>query len=177
MHRTAPHPRAVFEPVGYLKLPFFANVRMGCKLAFCTPRLAQVPSTKTVLIACRCQCDATNRRVFLALASWAHRLADSFPRFGVLMILNGLLGPLVPKNLATVLTWLHFRRGLALSILTAGKFFCLVEKARKYAKAASRSERSKTNRNLVVDLRNSSPAILYNVGHSAPSSSLVLCGN
>lgn len=45
---------------------------------------------------------------------------------GVLMILHGLLGPsLAPKNLATTLTWLHFRGILALTILCAGNFFCL----------------------------------------------------
>ena len=42
------------------------------------------------------------------------------------MILHGLLGPsLAPKNLATVLTWLHFRGVLALTLLAAGNFFCL----------------------------------------------------
>jgi ferredoxin len=45
---------------------------------------------------------------------------------GVLMILHGLLGPsLAPKNLATTLTWLHFRGVLALVLLCAGNFFCL----------------------------------------------------
>jgi hypothetical protein len=44
----------------------------------------------------------------------------------VLMILHGLLGPsLAPKNLATTLTWLHFRGVLALVLLGAGNFFCL----------------------------------------------------
>ncbi len=42
------------------------------------------------------------------------------------MILQGLLGPtLAPKNLATVLTWVHFRGALVLAILCAGNFFCL----------------------------------------------------
>jgi len=44
----------------------------------------------------------------------------------VLMILHGLLGPaLAPKNLATVLTWVHFRGALILVLLCAGNFFCL----------------------------------------------------
>ncbi len=44
----------------------------------------------------------------------------------VLMVLHGLFGPsLAPKNLATTLTWLHFRGVLALVILCAGNFFCL----------------------------------------------------
>ncbi len=44
----------------------------------------------------------------------------------VLMVLHGLLGPsLAPKNLATTLTWLHFRGVLALALLAAGNFFCL----------------------------------------------------
>jgi hypothetical protein len=44
----------------------------------------------------------------------------------VVMILHGLLGPsLAPKNLATVLTWVHFRGVLVLVLLAAGNFFCL----------------------------------------------------
>jgi hypothetical protein len=44
----------------------------------------------------------------------------------VVMILHGLLGPtLAPKNLATVLTWVHFRGVLVLALLCAGNFFCL----------------------------------------------------
>ena len=42
------------------------------------------------------------------------------------MILHGLFGPtLAPKNLATVLTWIHFRGALVLVLLCAGNFFCL----------------------------------------------------
>lgn len=44
----------------------------------------------------------------------------------VIMILQGLFGPaLAPKNLATVLTWVHFRGALVLVLLCAGNFFCL----------------------------------------------------
>ena len=44
----------------------------------------------------------------------------------VVMILHGLFGPtLAPKNLATVLTWIHFRGALVLVLLCAGNFFCL----------------------------------------------------
>lgn len=44
----------------------------------------------------------------------------------VVMILHGLLGPaLAPKNLATVLTWVHLRGALVLILLCAGNFFCL----------------------------------------------------
>lgn len=44
----------------------------------------------------------------------------------VLMILHGLLGPsLAPKNLATTLSWVHFRGVLVLVLLAAGNFFCL----------------------------------------------------
>jgi len=59
---------------------------------------------------------------------WRHArtvLQIPFLIVGAVMILHGLLGPsLAPKNLATVLTWLHFRGVLALSILAAGNFFC-----------------------------------------------------
>jgi ferredoxin len=41
------------------------------------------------------------------------------------MILHGLLGPsLAPKNLATTLSWLHFRGLLVIVLLSAGNFFC-----------------------------------------------------
>jgi ferredoxin len=44
----------------------------------------------------------------------------------VAMILHGLFGPtLAPKNLATVLSWIHFRGALVLVLLCAGNFFCL----------------------------------------------------
>jgi ferredoxin len=44
----------------------------------------------------------------------------------LIMILHGLLGPaLAPKNLATTLSWLHFRGVLVLVLLGAGNFFCL----------------------------------------------------
>ena len=42
------------------------------------------------------------------------------------MIAHGLIGPsLAPKNLATVLSWVHFRGALVLVLLCAGNFFCL----------------------------------------------------
>jgi ferredoxin len=44
----------------------------------------------------------------------------------IAMILHGLFGPsLAPKNLATTLSWLHFRGVLVLVLLGAGNFFCL----------------------------------------------------
>jgi ferredoxin len=44
----------------------------------------------------------------------------------VAMIVHGLFGPsLAPKNLATTLSWLHFRGILVLVLLCAGNFFCL----------------------------------------------------
>jgi ferredoxin len=44
----------------------------------------------------------------------------------IAMILHGLLGPTIsPKNLATVLTWVHFRGALVLVLLCAGNFFCM----------------------------------------------------
>lgn len=42
------------------------------------------------------------------------------------MIFHGLFGPsLAPKNLATTLTWVHFRGALVFVLLFAGNFFCL----------------------------------------------------
>jgi ferredoxin len=44
----------------------------------------------------------------------------------VAMVLHGLFGPtLAPKNLATTLSWVHFRGALVLILLLAGNFFCL----------------------------------------------------
>ena len=60
---------------------------------------------------------------------WRHsRTVLQIPVFlvAVAMILHGILGPtLAPKNLATVLTWVHFRGALVLVLLCAGNFFCL----------------------------------------------------
>ena len=44
----------------------------------------------------------------------------------VIMVLHGFFGPaLAPKNLATTLSWVHFRGALVLILLLAGNFFCL----------------------------------------------------
>ena len=63
------------------------------------------------------------------LLSWRHsRTLLQIPLFivSVVMVLHGLLGPsLAPKNMATVLTWVHFRGILVLVLLAAGNFFCL----------------------------------------------------
>jgi hypothetical protein len=60
---------------------------------------------------------------------WRHsRTALQIPLFLVaaVMIVHGFFGPtLAPKNLATVLTWVHFRGALVLVLLCAGNFFCL----------------------------------------------------
>jgi ferredoxin len=63
------------------------------------------------------------------LLRWRHvRTFVQLPLFllSVIMVLHGLFGPtLAPKNLATTLTWLHFRGLLVLVLLCAGNFFCL----------------------------------------------------
>ncbi|HEX8116769.1 MAG TPA: hypothetical protein VF521_05815, partial [Pyrinomonadaceae bacterium] len=63
------------------------------------------------------------------LLRWRHaRTALQIPLFVVaaLMILHGLFGPqLAPKNLATTLSWVHFRGALVLVLLLAGNFFCM----------------------------------------------------
>ena len=64
-----------------------------------------------------------------ALLRWRHvRLLLQLPLFAlaVLLVLHGLYGPdLAPKNLATLLTWVHYRGLLVLVLLAAGNFFCL----------------------------------------------------
>lgn len=56
------------------------------------------------------------------------RPAMQLPLFlvAVAMVVHGLLGPqLAPKNLATVLTWVHYRGILVLVLLGAGNLFCM----------------------------------------------------
>ncbi len=64
-----------------------------------------------------------------SLLQWRHaRTLLQIPLFAicVVMIIDGLAGPtLAPKNLATVLTWVHFRGALVLVLLCAGNLFCL----------------------------------------------------
>jgi ferredoxin len=63
------------------------------------------------------------------LLKWRHaRTLFQIPPFlvSLVMILHGLFGPeLSPKNLATTLTWVHFRGVLVLVLLCAGNFFCM----------------------------------------------------
>jgi ferredoxin len=59
---------------------------------------------------------------------WRHaRTALALPLFLVaaLMIFDGFVGPqLAPKNLATVLTWVHYRGVVVFVLLLAGNLFC-----------------------------------------------------
>jgi ferredoxin len=42
-----------------------------------------------------------------------------------IIVLHGLFGPqIAPRNLATVLTWVHYRGLLVVALLAAGNFFC-----------------------------------------------------
>ena len=55
------------------------------------------------------------------------RIAFQLPLFllSAVLVLHGLYGPdLAPKNLATVVTWVHYRGLLVLVLLAAGNFFC-----------------------------------------------------
>jgi polyferredoxin len=60
---------------------------------------------------------------------WKHsRTVLQIPLFAlsIVMLLHGWFGSqLAPKNLATALTWIHFRGALVLVLLAAGNFFCL----------------------------------------------------
>jgi ferredoxin len=80
--------------------------------------------------------DATLRRADLfnlpgigRFLRWRHaRTALQIPLLGgaALMIFDGLAGPqLAPKNLATVLTWVHYRGLVVLALAFAGNLFCL----------------------------------------------------
>lgn len=60
----------------------------------------------------------------------------------VIMVLHGLFGPqLAPRNLSSLLTWIHYRGILVLLLLVGGNFFCMAcpfmlprELARKFSK-------------------------------------------
>jgi ferredoxin len=86
-------------------------------------------SNSPALIAETPAFDLLRVPVLGAFLRWRHsRTALQIPLLivSVVMILHGLLGPgLAPKNLATVLTWVHFRGALVLVLLGAGNFFCL----------------------------------------------------
>jgi hypothetical protein len=63
------------------------------------------------------------------LLGWRHaRTLLQIPLLlvAVIMILHGFFGPtLAAKNLATTLSWVHFRGALVLLLLCAGNFFCM----------------------------------------------------
>jgi len=60
---------------------------------------------------------------------WRHaRMALQLPLLLLagLMIFDGLTGPqMAPKNLATTLTWVHYRGVVVLALLVAGNLFCM----------------------------------------------------
>ncbi len=60
---------------------------------------------------------------------WRHaRTAMQIPLFAlaIVMIVHGFLGPqLAPRNLSTLLTWVHYRGALVLVLLAAGNLFCM----------------------------------------------------
>ena len=76
------------------------------------------------------------------------------------MIVHGLLGPqLAPKNLATLLTWVHYRGVLVLVLLLAGNLFCMAcpfmlarDLARRFFKPVLRWPRRLRNKGLAVGL-------------------------
>jgi ferredoxin len=72
--------------------------------------------------------DLLRAPVLGRVLAWRHsRTLAQVPLLvlSVVMILHGLFGPtLAPKNLATTLTWLHFRGLLVIFLLVAGNAFC-----------------------------------------------------
>jgi ferredoxin len=60
---------------------------------------------------------------------WRHsRKVMQLPLFvlAIAMIVHGLAGPqLAPRNLSTLLTWVHYRGALVLVLLGAGNLFCM----------------------------------------------------
>ena len=84
------------------------------------PRRAHTPTTAV---------DLLRWPLLGPLLRWRHaRTLCQIPLFVVaaVMIAHGLTGPeLAPRNLATTLTWVHFRGALVLVLLLAGNFFCM----------------------------------------------------
>jgi len=83
------------------------------------------------------------------ILGWRHsRTLLQVPLFllSVVMVLHGLFGPaLAPKNLATTLSWVHFRGALVLVMLVAGNFFCLACPFMLVRQAARRFFRPRRN--------------------------------
>ena len=73
--------------------------------------------------------DLTNLPGVGGFLRWRHaRAALQVPLLLLagLMIFDGLTGPqMAPKNLATVLTWVHYRGVVVLALLVAGNLFCM----------------------------------------------------
>ncbi|MCL7455466.1 MAG: FesM, partial [Anaerolineae bacterium] len=62
------------------------------------------------------------------LASRHARMAMQTPLLllAILVVFDGLFGPqLAPKNLATVLVWVHYRGLVVMALLLAGNLFCM----------------------------------------------------
>ncbi|MEZ6015988.1 MAG: FesM [Planctomycetota bacterium] len=74
------------------------------------------------------QFDALSLPLVGRFLRWKHsRLAVQVPLLllAAALVLHGLLGPeLAPKNLATLLVWVHWRGLLVLALLFAGNLFC-----------------------------------------------------
>ena len=73
--------------------------------------------------------DLTTSPVLGPFLRWRHaRTALQVPALlvALAMVLHGLFGPsLAPKNLATVLGWVHVRGALVIALLVAGNIFCM----------------------------------------------------
>ena len=91
--------------------------------------MASAGANSTTALRGEDEVDVLRWPVAGAFLKWKHsRTLLQVPLFvvSVVMILHGLFGTqIAPKNLATVLTWVHFRGALVLVLLAAGNFFCL----------------------------------------------------
>jgi polyferredoxin len=91
--------------------------------------LAAVRANSTAVLRDKDEVDVLQWPILGAFLKWKHsRTLLQIPLLIVaaVMILHGLLGTqIAPKNLATVLTWVHFRGALVLVLLAVGNVFCL----------------------------------------------------
>ncbi len=91
--------------------------------------MASANANSTPALRDAAEIDVLKWPIVGAFLKWKHsRTLLQIPLLvvAVVMILHGLYGTqIAPKNLATVLTWVHFRGALVLALLAAGNVFCL----------------------------------------------------
>ncbi len=86
-------------------------------------------SNSSALPAARPRWDLLRMPLLGAFLRWRRAriaLQLTFGALALVLILHGLFGPqLAPKNLATLLVWVHWRGALVIALLVVGNLFCM----------------------------------------------------